>query len=143
MKRVPLLGLASPLLIDDFQASPIPFCSCLSKFHKYDNYDKAPYIVPSYHQSYEAVLTCHQTVLIPPLFPLIPAKHFYDCTFSKSLTYNQANLKELCNRSTLQDITNKNRHCMKYQTSQCAEGIFQMQYPICAVNFINKISRSS
>ena len=27
--------------------------------------------------------------------------------------------------------------------TQCAEGIFQMQYPICVVNFTNKISRSS
>ena len=26
--------------------------------------------------------------------------------------------------------------------TQCAERIFQMQFPICAVNFINKISRS-
>ena len=50
-----------------------------------------------------------------------------------------------CNRGTLQDITNKNRHCMKSPTpeTQCAEGIFQMQYPICAVNSTNKISSSS
>ena len=26
--------------------------------------------------------------------------------------------------------------------TQCAEGIFQLQYPICVVNFTNKISRS-
>ena len=50
-----------------------------------------------------------------------------------------------CNRGTLQDITNKNRHCMKSPTpeTQCAEGIFQTQYLVCALNFINKISRSS
>ena len=27
--------------------------------------------------------------------------------------------------------------------TQCADGIFQMQYPICAANFTNNISRSS
>ena len=27
--------------------------------------------------------------------------------------------------------------------TKCAEGIFQMQYPICAVNFTNQISKSS
>ena len=34
---------------------------------------------------------------------------------------------------------------MKSRTpeTQYAEGIFQMQYPICAANFTNKISRSS
>ena len=106
-------------------ASPTPLCSCLSKFHKCDNYDKVTYIVPSYHQSYKvnlkAVLTCHQNELTPPLFPRIPTNHLCKCTFSKGLTYNQANLKELCNRGTLQDITNKNRHCMKSPTpaTQC------------------------
>ena len=34
---------------------------------------------------------------------------------------------------------------MKFSTpeTQCAEGIFEIQYAICAVNFTNKISRSS
>ena len=27
--------------------------------------------------------------------------------------------------------------------AQCAEGIFQIQYPFCAVNFTNNVSRSS
>ena len=45
----------------------------------------------------------------------------------------------------LQDITNTSKHCIKSPTPerQCVEGIFQMQYPICAVNVIHKISRSS
>ena len=45
----------------------------------------------------------------------------------------------------MQNITNKNRHCIKLPITetQRAECIFQMQYPICAVNFTNKISRSS
>ena len=54
-------------------------------------------------------------------------------TFSKILNYNQANLKQLCNRGTIsqvtfQDITNKNRLCMKSPTpeAQCAEDVFQM-----------------
>ena len=64
----------------------------------------------------------------------MPTKHLYKCTFSKSLTYNQVILKELRNRGNLQDITNKNKHCMKSPTPeiQCAQGIYQMQYPICA-----------
>ena len=34
---------------------------------------------------------------------------------------------------------------MKYPTpeKQCAEFIFQKQYPICAANFTNKLFRSS
>ena len=34
-------------------------------------------------------------------------KHLYKWTFSKSLTYNQKNLKDLRNRGTLQDIAIK------------------------------------
>ena len=66
-----------------------------------------------------------------------------------SLTYNYANLKELRNRDiklqvTFHNITNKNRGSMKSPTpeAQCAVGAFQKQYPICAVNFTNNISKS-
>ena len=51
--------------------------------------------------------------------------------------------KKLCGVCRVEAL--KNRHCVKSPTpeTQCAEGIFQIQYPICAVNFTNKISRSS
>ena len=87
-----LLRLALPPPIDDFYASPTLFCSCLSKSHKYGNYDKAPYTDPFYHYSHKtnlkAVLTCHQAKLTPLLLPRIPTKHLHKCTFSKNLTYN-------------------------------------------------------
>ena len=43
-----------------------------------------------------------------------------------------------------QEITNKNRRCMKSPTpeTQCADVIFEMKHTICAVNFTNDISRS-
>ena len=34
--------------IDDFKAFPTPFRFCLSKSHKYGNYDKVLYIASSY-----------------------------------------------------------------------------------------------
>ena len=76
-------------------------------------------------------------------------RHLCKCTFSKSLTYNLAILKERCNRGinlqvTFQNITNKNRLYMKSPSpeAQCAENVFRMQYPRCAISFTNNISRS-
>ena len=149
MKRAPLLWLASSPSIDDFKVSPAPFCSCLSKSNKFDNCDKAPYTDPFNYYSHKAnlnaVLTCNQAELTLPLLPRIPTKHFYNCIFSKSLTCNYANLKDLRNRGTLQDTTIKKRHCIKSPTNETLRTacIFHKQYPICAVNFPNKISRSS
>ena len=66
-------------------------------------------------------LTCHRAELTPPPLPRTPTKTFVQVfTFSKSLTYNWANLKDLCNRGinvqvTFQYITNKNSICMKSQ----------------------------
>ena len=125
---------------------PTPFCSCLSKSHKYDNYDKAPYIVSNSPTKQTSRQSSHATrrSSTPLLLPRIPTKHLYKCNFSKSLTYNWENLKEFCNRGISQDITNKTGIAWNPQPlRQCAEGIFQMQRPICAVNFTNKISRSS
>ena len=61
-------------------------------------------------------VTCHQALLTPPLLPRVLTKYLYKCTFSKRLTYNQANLKQLHNQGTLQDITNKKRHYVKPPT---------------------------
>ena len=76
-------------------------CPCSSKCNKHDKYDKAPYIVFSYHQSYKAnfkaVLTCSptQAELTPPALPQHTNKDIQHtnkdilkCTFFKRLTYN-------------------------------------------------------
>ena len=46
------------------------------------------------------------------------------------------------NRSPLIIFRKEDRFSMKYPTqeAQCAEGIFQIQTPICGVNFSNNIS---
>ena len=75
-----------------------------------------------------------------PISPSHTNKTFVQVYLEQDSDLQLGKSKEPGNWGTLQDITNKNRHCMKSPTSetQCAEGIFQMQYPVCAVNFINK-----
>ena len=148
-KNCPPLWLAlSPQMMT--LKRPPTFCS--SKSHKYDNYDKAPDIVSSYHQSHKANLKVvlaysPQAELTPPPLPQHTNKVILKCTFSTILTYNQAKLKKLCYRGinvqlTIQDMTKEDRLCMKSPTpdAQCTKSVFLVQSipPICAANFANK-----
>ena len=63
-------------------------CPPPPKSHKYGKYEKAPYIVSSYHQPHEenleAVLTCYpQAELTPPTLPQHNNKEF-DLQLGKS-----------------------------------------------------------
>ena len=80
-----------------------------------------------------------------PTSPLHTNKTFVQVNLLQESDLQQGKPKRAPQLTYLQDITNKNRHCMKSPTpeKQCNEGIFQIQYPICAINFTNKISRSS
>ena len=54
--------------------------------------------------------TSRHSSLVPSPLPHNTNKSMLNCTFPKNLTYNQANLKELCNQGinvqvTIQDIT--------------------------------------
>ena len=62
--------------------------------------------------------------------------------FSKSLAHKQANLKEPQNQNINEQVTTKkikieDRFYMisPKPRSECAEGVFQIQSPICCVNF--------
>ena len=74
-------------------------------------------------------------------------RHFLKCTFSKSLTHNYVNLKDPYSQSiklqvNTKDIKKGDRLCMKSSIpeAQCSRGVFQIQHPICSVNFSNNIS---
>ena len=85
--------------IDDFKASPTPYCSCLSKSHNHGNYGKVPYIVLSCHQPHKAILkallTSYQTELAPPPLPRTSTKGFVQVQLLQESDLQLANLKSI------------------------------------------------
>ena len=85
--------------IDDFKASPTPYCSCLSKSHNHGNYGKLPYIVLSCHQPHKAILkallTSYQTELAPPPLPRTSTKGFVQVQLLQESDLQLANLKSI------------------------------------------------
>ena len=75
-----------------------------------------------------------------------PTKHLLKCTFSKSLTHKQANIKEPYNQDikaqvNKKDIKKEGRLYMKSPTQGVVcRGCFQIQPPICGVNFKQSIN---
>ena len=89
-KNCPSLWLALPPQMMILRFSP-RFCSF--KFHKYDNYDKALYIVSSYHYSNKANLKAsphlfRQAELTLPPFSQYTKKDILKYISSTSLNYN-------------------------------------------------------
>ena len=124
-KNCSSLWLALPPQIMTLKLYP---ALCSFKSHKYDNYDKAPYIISSYHQSHKATLKAvlhllPQTELTLPTFPQHTNKEILKCTYSMSL--KQAKL----GKTKILQKKKKKRLCIKSPTSeaQCAEDVFLMQ----------------
>ena len=120
IKTPPSLWLALPPQINTLKSPPL---LCSSKSHKHDNYDQAPVVPKSKSQGSPHLHPHTQAELTPRSLSQHTNKNTY--TFSKSLTYNQANLKELCNQDIseqviIHDITKKKhfrRLCMKCPAS--------------------------
>ena len=94
-------GFSLCFLTPHMMTSKLPPPLCSSKPHKYDNYNKALCIVFS---------------------PSLPK------SFSKSLSYDQPNLKDPCNQEVKVEVTTKaikkDKFCIKYKTLE-VEGIFK------------------
>ena len=94
-------------LYDNFKISP---STCSSKCHKYDNYDEATYTVSPYPHSprktfFFKLFTWPEGQTNSPSLPRHNSKHLSKCTFSKSLTHKQANLKEPYNHDMKVHVT--------------------------------------
>ena len=119
MRTLPFPKNWSPTFVACFTTPSL----CSSKFHKYDNYDKAPCMMSSYPWYNKANLfarlfTCHADQTNSPPLPRHTNKGLLKCTFPKNLAYNLRNLKELYNQGikaqvTTKDIKKEDRLCMK------------------------------
>ena len=88
IKIAPFLMTCTATPNDDFKASPT---SLLLQTHKYDKYDKEPYIVSSYYYYLKAnlkavlIYTFQTKLTLAPLTQQIN-KDILKCTLAKSLT---------------------------------------------------------
>ena len=78
----------------------------------------------------KAVLTCYQAELIPVPPPHTPAKTFVQVYLLQESELELGKSKKLRNlginiQVTFQDITNKNRRCMKTPTTEAQRVIFK------------------
>ena len=96
-----------------------------------------------------SLFTCHQAKLTPQVrSPLTYKQHLLNCTFSQSLTNNQANLLETYNQGiqvqiTMKDIKKDDRLCMKSlpQEGGIMQRVFlEIHLPVAGLNLSNNIS---
>ena len=126
-------NLVPPLRLDSSYMMtlnpPISPPLCSSKSQKQKNYAKVLYMVSSYRQFSQAKLfprlfTYSQAKLTPHLHWHTKKKLLF-CTFSNSLTNNQANLTEPKVQFTTKDVKKEGRLCMKFPLPRgevCKEG---------------------
>ena len=137
---LPFLAYPSPI----WWLLNLPFSQSLfsSKTNKYNNYDKALYIVSCYPQFpqqnlFTRLFTCAQATS-----PWTHQKTFLKLAFPKGLTNNEANLTEPHNQDIKVQVTTKDikrKTCFTWnphpQRHRMRRVFFQIQLPISGINF--------